>query len=1100
MESPYASTLERQKLFNSEIGELMDAADPLMTKLQEKGNEHEKDYTQDLSDNGRDVLEIKKAHKDIMAEQTILAMQAGRDIIFQGYLQLGQFSGYTDFLVKVDGKSKFGNYHYEVQDTKLSKKLKPYFAIQLCCYCEMLAAVQGVMPQNFQVILGDNTVETLSVQKYYSYYLSLKKSFIEFHENSDDAMPDAALSKSHGNWSELAKQQLEERDHLSQVANLSRGQVKKIEAAGITTMQQLADFKGKAISGMPAEIFQRAKAQSAMQILSRGLEKPKYKILPHEEDIKRGLAILPPHSDADVFFDIEGYPNIEGGLEYLWGNTYFDEGGKRCFKDFWAHDAQQEKQIFIEFIEWVYDRWLADPTMHVYHYANYEIAAIRKLMGRYGVCEDQVDNLLRNNVFVDLYNVVRHGIMIGEPRYSIKNVEHIYRAKRKTEVQGGGESIVVYENWRENPDGLTWDKSPILKSIRDYNIDDCDSTQELAEWLREEQAEHEIEYLIPDGEGETELPEEITATTALRDKLLARAEAENDENKALLLETLAWSLEFHRRESKPSWWQLFDRMGMDETELYDDMECLAGLTRTKTKPYLPPRSRSKYVYEYTYDINQPYKGKAGDFIILDHELKLETYEYDANTGIISFKSTGELPKRISIIPSNIIRPAPIPAAIKSVVEELMDIDFESCVIADFLNRSRPNIKGNKKGTIINFKGDFLDEVIKASVNLQNSYLCIQGPPGAGKTYTAKHIIGELLKQGKRVGISSNSHKAILNLMEGVADYVVDQGIECELIKSGGDKNDEFFERENVNYMKNAKGLKMGSATCFGGTAWAFCHKDTKSQFDYLFIDEAGQVSVANLIGMSQATDNIILMGDQMQLGQPIQGTHPGESGMSILEYLLKGEATISDKLGVFLPKTYRMHPDVCELISNQVYEGRLESDAVASKHIVQTKGPLVTKKSGIVFFPVEHEGNSQASQEEVAVIKTLAKELIGTEYWLQKKNKPKKIGWNDILFVAPYNYQVNELRKALGERARIGSVDKFQGQEAPIVILSMCTSDASESPRGIDFLFSKNRLNVAISRAQSLAIVVGNPTLANTPVSNLKQMELINFYCDITTN
>lgn len=252
-----------------------------------------------------------------------------------------------------------------------------------------------------------------------------------------------------------------------------------------------------------------------------------------------------------------------------------------------------------------------------------------------------------------------------------------------------------------------------------------------------------------------------------------------------------------------------------------------------------------------------------------------------------------------------------------------------------------------------------------------------------------------------------------------------------------------------------------------------------------------------MIGMSQSCKNIILMGDQMQLGQPIQGSHPGESGMSILDYLLEDNATIPTDIGVFLPKTYRMHPDVCKLISEQVYEGKLSSDETTYKHIVKTTGPIITKQSGVCFVPVEHEGNTQGSTEEVEKIHALANELIGAKYWPDGNGAERRIGWKDILFVAPYNYQVNLLRAALDDRARIGSVDKFQGQEAPIVILSMCASDAADSPRGIDFLFSKNRLNVAISRAQALAIVVGNPTLAHTPVSNLKQMEQINFFCEM---
>ncbi|PCI43726.1 MAG: helicase [Alphaproteobacteria bacterium] len=1099
MESPYASAMERARLFDSELSKLIDPEDVLLVSLQKKGIAHEDKFTETLKAEGRVVLETKRATPEIMARETIRAMKEGKEVITQGYLALGQFAGIADYLVKVPGPSKLGDYHYEVWDTKLSKKLKPYFAIQLCCYVEMLESIQGVQPKHMAIVLGDDTIKPLMVDHYYAYYQSLKTAFLAFHDNPEDALPDPAMSKSYGRWSTLAHEQLVKRDHLSQVANLSHQQIKNLGKVGIMTMQQLADCQIPSVPNMSAEVFERAKKQARLQIASRGLEVPKYEILPHEPDVLRGLSLLPPHSDMDVFFDIEGYPGIDGGIEYLWGNTFFDDQGKRAFKDFWAHNAKQEKQIFVEFINWVYARWLADPSMHVYHYANYEIAAIRKLMGRYGVCEEMVDNLLRNKVFVDLYNVVRHGLMIGEPRYSIKNVEHIYRGKRDTEVASGGESIIVYENWRENPDGDTWQTSAILKSIRDYNIDDCDSTQELAEWLRTEQVKHGIAYLIPEGEGEKELPEEVTELTQLRDKILQKAEWCDDGDERRLLEILAWSLEFHRRENKPTWWRLFDRMGWDEADLYDDMDCLAGLVRTKTPPFLPTKRSKNKVYEYKFDANQPFKGQGKNYYVLGpDELKITRYDFQPDSGKISFQYKAELPSIMSLVPNEFVGPKPIPGAIKSVVETLMAESLPACAIVDFLARKRPRIMGNAEGKIIKDNEEFLSEVIQAAVNLEGSYLCIQGPPGAGKTYTARHIIGELLRQGKRVGVSSNSHKAILNLMTGMADHIADNGITATLVKAGGDKDDPAFGNNQIKHIASVKNLQLNDNICFGGTAWAFCNDCVEDEFDYLFIDEAGQVSVANLIGMSRSCKNIILMGDQMQLGQPMQGSHPGESGMSILEYLLEGQATIPDDIGVFLPKTYRMHPAVCSLISKQVYEGKLTSVTSTKNHEIEVTGPIITKPAGICFVPVEHEGNKQASDEEVQAIQAIVNELLDAKFWPDEDGKPRFIGWNDILFVAPYNYQVNKLRAVLGEEAHIGSVDKFQGKEAPIVILSMCASDASESPRGIDFLFSKNRLNVAISRAQALAIVVGNPKLASTQVSNLKQMELVNFFCEIS--
>ena len=237
--------------------------------------------------------------------------------------------------------------------------------------------------------------------------------------------------------------------------------------------------------------------------------------------------------------------------------------GKRQFKDFWGHNADEERQAFSNFVDWAFARWRKDPLMHIFHYGSYEVTALRRLMGRHGIKEHKVDTLLRNEVFIDLYNVVRNGVLIGEPSYSIKNVEHIYRKKRETEVASGGESIVVYEEWRANPDGLTWQTSEVLNAIRDYNIDDCDSTQELAEWLRSEQLSHKISYkrLSPDGK-ETEDEEEKTEVTQLREKLLNKAMLETDDNKKRIIQNLAWLLEFHKRENKPTWWRLFDRLGL----------------------------------------------------------------------------------------------------------------------------------------------------------------------------------------------------------------------------------------------------------------------------------------------------------------------------------------------------------------------------------------------------------------------------------------------------------------------------------------------------------------------------------------------------------
>ncbi|MGA1342271.1 MAG: TM0106 family RecB-like putative nuclease [Hyphomonas sp.] len=1098
MESPFASAMNRKRLYDPLLAEQMDKEDPLLVHLRKKGFAHEDAFVRTLEASGADICAIQEDRPHVMREQTVLAMKAGRGIITQAYLTMDRFAGKADFLVRVAGASLLGDFHYEVWDTKLSRKLKPYFAVQLCCYAEMLEGFQGRRPQQMAVVLGNNEKRELAVASHFAYYRELKRAFLAFHEDGEAPTPDPAESSSHGDWSDLAKRLLEERDHLSQVANLRRSQVLKLEATGITTMTALAGSDLEEIRGMKAESFQRAKAQARLQIASKGMDKPGYEILSHGPGAPRGLALLPPASPNDVYFDIEGFPGVEGGLEYLWGSTYLEPDGHRAFKDFWAHDKAAEKQAFTGFIEWVYARWKADPFMHIYHYSAYEVTAIRKLMGQHGACEDMVDNLLRNHVFVDLYTVVRHGVLIGEPKYSIKNVEHIYRGRRATDVASGSDSIIVYEAWRENPDGETWETSPVLKSIRDYNIDDCDSTLELADWLRREQAAHNIPFLRPAGEDEPEVSPEARECAGLRDILLAEAEKNAGTPLGAVQDVLAWSLGFHWREAKPMWWKYFERLGWSEPELFEDMDCLAEVTRTLAPVATPKRGNP--VHEYQFDIDQPYKGTARAFYVLDQEkLKVSVKDYDPDTGIISFASKRLLPARMNLVPDEYVSPKPIPAAILAVVEDTVRSGYAPSAITDFLMRRHPRIRGNAEGDILDPGKPLLASIIEAVRNLDGSCLCIQGPPGAGKTYTAKHIIAQLLRDGKKVGIASNSHKAINNLLAGVADQVAADAIPARLVKAQQGGDDELARRGDIELISGVKDLAVSEALCFGGTAWAFASPLVRGELDYLFVDEAGQVSIANLIGMSAATRNIVLMGDQMQLSQPVQGTHPGESGLSILDYLLQGKATIPSDLGVFLPKTYRMHPDVCRVISEQVYDGRLGSDAATSGYVVQPKGPVIRQASGICFVPVWHEGNTQGSDEEVEAIRQVTLELLGTPLWPGKDGLQRTITLDDILFVAPYNFQVNKLKAALGPQARVGSVDRFQGQEAPVVILSMCTSDAAESPRGIEFLFSKNRLNVAISRAQALAIVVANPKLANTAVNSLEQMQQVNFFAELVS-
>ena len=656
MESPFASWMNRLEKEGLTDSIDKDAADSMMSVLARKGLAHEQAYLEYLKADGKDVCEIDESLG--RAEQelaTIEAMHSGAEVIFQARLVLGDFAGYADFLIKVPGASKLGDYHYSVWDTKLARKAKPYFAVQLCCYAEMLEALQGCLPGSVAVVLGRTAddggpdIQTLRTHDYYYFFRFLKQCFLADQQVFDLAMmPDPANSSSWGNWSDYANTILHERDDLFFVANITRTQIQRLQQADIHSLTALASSEAGHIPKMDPGAYRRLRAQATIQLASAGKDVPLFEVVRSMTRPNEGLALLPPPSDQDVYFDLEGFPLMEGGLEYLWGVSYQD-GDTAVFKDWWAHDREQERVAFEGFIDWAYLRWLQDPEMHIYHYAHYEVTVLRRLMGRFGSREHEVDQLLRNNVLIDLYPIVRKGLLVGEPAYSIKNIEHIYRGSRDTDVASGGESVVVYENWREDPDGMDWQSSEVLASIREYNKDDCDSTLELVQWLRGLQQSNAIDYLGPaPADEDAQAGPEPTDTSRLADRLLTEAE---EQPEGSITETLGWSLEFHRREEKPGWWKLFDWMECTDEELYDDMECLAGLSRTETEPWKTGPRKRKQCFEYSFDPDQDTKLSPGDrssvYVIGEDNFKVTLLEMDRQQGIAVLESMVEPPAVIN---------------------------------------------------------------------------------------------------------------------------------------------------------------------------------------------------------------------------------------------------------------------------------------------------------------------------------------------------------------------------------------------------------------------------------------------------------------------
>ena len=728
-------------------------------------------------------------------------------------------------------------------------------------------------------------------------------------------------------------------------------------------------------------------------------------------------------------------------------------------------------------------------------------------MGKYATREDKVDDLLRNQVFVDLYAVVRQGIVLGTPSYSLKSVEQLYMDSREGEVTTSGGSIVAYHDWILSGQSEDWSESDILKQIRDYNEVDCVSTLKLAEWLREVQNSHGIEYVA-----ENEPADVSAESPALRnsyndeavilaDQLIESAnDGQLDEDARRLQLLHAWLLEFHWREARPVFWRKHSMSEMTDAELVDDQNCLGSLVRIDAEP---EKIKSSFGYRYKFE-SQETKLHEGSRCLFANNIKQRTQIVDLNPvdGTVQIKlgpSVPEAPNEVSLIPDEYISAKRIADSVFRYVESWANGTCISQAIDDLLNRRPPRISAHGGGEVVPTDAPLLEATVDVIRRLDRSTLCIQGPPGTGKTYTAAKAIVQLLRDGKSIAVTANGHKAILNVLESVQREIESAGLSVDVFKVGGSKDDcEEIGVEQID----AKLVQdvVGTPCVVGGTAWVFSREELAGQFDYLFVDEAGQFSLANVVGTGCCSSNIVLVGDPMQLASPTQGSHPGESGLSALEYYLDGQQTIPLELGILLNQSWRMNPAICEFISDAIYESRLGSHPQAANQRIgfqSTDDSLLSKSHGIQFVSVDHSGNMQCSEEEVEHIAKLYEALLNSSYTDFDGVVHERLTVNDILVVAPFNMQVRMLQEKLGPEAMVGTVDKFQGQQAPVVIVSMCSSTLEDAPRGSSFLLSPNRLNVAISRAKALALVCGSPTLAEAKCNSVEEMELANLFCRI---
>jgi predicted RecB family nuclease len=1118
LRSPFASWMYRYELENP--GAITPDEESEEEKLfSTAGGEHERTILANFKTSEPNLVEISREDIAGAKARTLTAIRDKAPIIFQAALEDGVFAGFTDFL-KLDQSGK-----YQVWDTKLARSPKPYYPIQLCCYSEMLAAVTGeVLAEKIGVILGNRDRLEFRVEDFIHYYRHIKNTFIAMQDRFSGKLtdrPEPLPGAEHGRWTSYAEKFFIEKDHLVQVAGISVGQIKKLKTAGVTTMAGLAAAAATSVHKLDAGTLEKLVAQARLQCLTRDDRKTNPDAKPHYERLRHkgpngeplGLATLPPGDPADVFFDMEGFPDplVAGGLEYLFGTwSRNDLLGPFEFRDWWAHDRGEEKLAFEGFIDWVSDRWKKNPAMHIYHYATYEVSAVRRLSTRHDTRQEEVDELLRNNVFVDLYKIVRHGLRIGEDNYSLKVIELLYRSKRATDVVSAADSMVQYGNWMQSGQSRDWKSSSILKGLRDYNEDDCKSTSELTDWLRKVATDQGVSFSAGILESAKARPKPAAPEIAARQELAAKLRAQG----YLVSLVLADVVDFHRRELKPMWWRMFDRADATEEELRDDSGCIEGV-----KAVGPCVAEKKsFLQKYTFDPSQECKLAADDRVMFTHNLdaSFAVAAIDLDRGELTLKigkkglddkCQGVFPTSGSLLKNEYIAPGEIPGALSDIGEDQLSNRLVPS-IKSFLERLAPANPLQQPAE------SPLDAALRIIKSMAGGCLVIQGPPGTGKTYTASCMIETLLAAGKKVGVASNSHKAVVNLLCECGNIARKNGRALSGIKVGDDPADPVFLANPglVHVQDTGKARDAYWGGIVGGTAWLFSRPEWKGTLDFLYIDEAGQVPLANAMAMTRSANNLVLLGDQMQLEQPVQGAHPGDAGLSALQYALKDteksendapvfQAVIPAELGLFLGESRRMHPNVCRFISESIYESRLDSipECANQKIEIPASGSaLVTIESGIVFSGIEHDGDIQQSDEEVVRVRSIYNELLGRAY-TNKDGKTKPLELSDLLFIAPYNAQVRALKAALPKGARVGSVDKFQGQEAAVCVLSLCSSFGEYGSRGLRFILDRSRINVAISRAKCLAVVVGDPRIACTSAGSINEMMLLNLYCKLTT-
>jgi len=723
---------------------------------------------------------------------------------------------------------------------------------------------------------------------------------------------------------------------------------------------------------------------------------------------------------------------------------------------------------------------------------------MRRLMGRYATREEEIDCFLRSKLFVDLYAVVRNGLRASVESYSIKKLEAIYDFTRAAGLKDANIALAKIQAALELGDFALIDGDD-RSLVVGYNRDDCLSTAALRDWLEAQRA-----ALITQGIAiarpaplDGEASEAVSDWQRKVDALIARLTADipddplerNTEQSGRWL--LAHILDWHRRERKTLWWEHFRLADLAPDDLLDERAGLAGLSfvgevggtqRAPVHRYaFPPQETELRGGE---DLRNCGGNKLGGVA----GISLDERWVDIKKRRDSASIHPEAVYAHTIIDTKVLADSLMRIG-EFVAANGIEGEGPYLPARDLLLRAPPRLGGNS----IRQAGETaLDAALRIAPAIAGGIVPIQGPPGAGKTYIGARMICALVRAGKTVGVTANSHKVIRNLLDCVVEAAQQMGVDVQCIQKVAEAEPDQprlrFTTDNAALLNSIRLTSNVAA----GTAWLWARPDAAGSVDVLFIDEAAQMSLANVLAVSQAANSVVLLGDPQQLEQPLQGSHPEGTDVSALHHLLDGHQTIAADRGLFLEQTWRLHPDICRFTSELFYEGRLHSHPGLEVQNLLANGRV--SGTGLRYLPIAHHGNQSSSLEEADCVRELVSELLaGGSRWVDRDGREYPLELDHILIIAPYNAQVFELQERL-PGARVGTVDKFQGQEAPVVIYSMTTSSWADAPRGMEFLYSLNRLNVATSRPKCVCVLVASPSVFDVQCRTPRQMQLANAF------